>query len=55
MSIIADPKAYGSDRKLSTAELDEELTVRVEALTGGKQTPVMTKPGAIKRFFVAAL
>jgi WD40 repeat protein len=55
LSIIADPSAYGPDRKLSIAELDEELTVRVEALTSNKQTPVMTRPTAIKRFFVAAL
>ncbi len=55
MSILSDPGAYGADGKLSISELDEELTTRVEALTGGKQTPVMTKPGAVKRFFVAAL
>ncbi len=55
LQILADPKAYGDDGKLSISELDEELTTRVERLTGGKQTPVMTKPGAIKRFFLAAL
>ena len=55
LSILADPTAYGTDGKLSISELDEELTTRVEALTDGKQTPVMTKPGAIKRFFLAAL
>ncbi|MGH6907425.1 MAG: caspase family protein [Aestuariivirga sp.] len=55
LDILADPSAYGSDSKLSISELDEELTSRVEALTGGKQTPVMTKPGAVKRFFLAAM
>ncbi len=54
IQIFNDPKAYGNDGKLSISELDEELTTRVEILTGGKQTPVMTKPGAIKRFFLAA-
>jgi hypothetical protein len=44
-----------ADGKLSISELDEELTTRVEVLTDGKQTPVMTKPGAVKRFFLAAL
>ncbi|MBI3674097.1 MAG: caspase family protein, partial [Rhizobiales bacterium] len=55
LSILADPAAYGSDGKLSISELDEELTSRVEKLTDNKQTPVMTKPGAVKRFFLAAL
>lgn len=54
LQILADTTAYGSDGKLSISELDEELTTRVERLTDGKQTPVMTKPGAIKRFFVAS-
>ena len=54
LQILADPGAYGDDGKLSISELDEELTTRVERLTGGKQTPVMTKPGAIKRFFLAS-
>ncbi|HUR43908.1 MAG TPA: caspase family protein [Aestuariivirga sp.] len=55
LAILTDPNAYGSDGKLSISELDEELTTRVETLTNGKQTPVMTKPGAVKRFFLAAL
>jgi WD40 repeat protein len=55
LEILADPSAYGDDGKLSISELDEQLTTRVEALTEGKQTPVMTKPGAVKRFFLAAL
>jgi len=55
LSIFSDAAAYGSDGKLSISEIDEELTTRVEELTGGKQTPVMTKPGAVKRFFLAAL
>ena len=55
LSILSDPQAYGSDGKLSISEIDEELTTRVEVLTDGKQTPVMTKPGAVKRFFLAAL
>ncbi len=55
LAIFADRSAYGADGKLSISELDEQLTTRVEELTDGKQTPVMTKPGAIKRFFLAAL
>jgi len=55
ISIFSDPTAYGSDGKLSISEIDEQLTERVEALTDNKQTPVMTKPGAVKRFFLAAL
>ena len=55
LDILADPTAYGSDGKLSISELDKQLTERVEALTDGKQTRVMTKPGAVKRFFLAAL
>jgi uncharacterized caspase-like protein len=55
ISVFDDPRAYGDDGLLSISELDEELTVRVEALTGGLQTPVMTKSAAIPRFFVAAL
>ncbi|MBC8037063.1 MAG: caspase family protein [Rhizobiales bacterium] len=55
LSILGDPNAYGADGKLSISEIDEELTTRVEILTDGKQTPVMTKPGAVKRFFLAAL
>jgi len=55
LAILSDPVAYGSDGKLSISEIDEELTTRVESLTDGKQTPVMTKPGAVKRFFLAAL
>jgi WD40 repeat protein len=55
ISVFGDPKAYGDDGLLSISELDEQLTTRVEALTGGLQTPVMTKSAAIPRFFVAAL
>ena len=55
ISVFNDPRAYGDDRLLSISELDEQLTSRVEALTGGLQTPVMTKSAAIPRFFVAAL
>ncbi len=55
LSIFTDPKAYNDDKLLSIAELDEALTTMVDQLTEGKQTPVMTKPGAIKRFFVAAM
>lgn len=55
LSIIADRRAYGDDGELSISELDEQLTTRVEELTDGKQTPVMTKPGAIKRFLIAGL
>jgi WD40 repeat protein len=55
LSIMEDKSAYGHDGLLSISELDENLTERVETLTDGKQTPVMTKPGAIKRFFIAAL
>lgn len=55
LAIFDDRSAYGTDGKLSISELDEQLTTRVEELTEGKQTPVMTKPGAIKRFFLAAL
>ena len=50
-----DSAAYGAYGKLSISELDENLTTRVEELTEGKQTPVMTKPGAIKRYFLTAL
>jgi WD40 repeat protein len=55
LAIFDDRSAYGADGKLSISELDEQLTTRVEELTEGKQTPVMTKPGAIKRFFLASL
>jgi hypothetical protein len=55
LAIFDDRSAYGADGKLSISELDEQLTTRVEELTDGKQTPVMTKPGAIKRFFLASL
>lgn len=55
LAVIGDAEAYGKDSMLSISELDENLTVRVEELTGAKQTPVMTKPGAIKRFFLASL
>ena len=55
LSIFEDKAAYGHDGRLSISELDENLTERVEALTDGKQTPAMTKPGAIKRFFLASL
>lgn len=55
LAIFDDRSAYGADGKLSISELDEQLTTRVEELTDGKQTPVMTKPGAIRRFFLASL
>lgn len=55
LSVFEDREAYGKDGLLSISELDENLTVRVEELTDAKQTPVMTKPGAIKRFFLASL
>ena len=50
LSFFSDAKAYGSDGNLSISVLDEELTSRVEARTNSKQTPVMTKPAAMKRF-----
>jgi hypothetical protein len=55
LAVIGDREAYGKDGLLSISELDENLTVRVEELTAAKQTPVMTKPGAIKRFHLASL
>jgi WD40 repeat protein len=55
LAVIGDQEAYGKDGLLSISELDENLTVRVEELTEAKQTPVMTKPGAIKRFHLASL
>lgn len=55
LAVIGDQEAYGKDGLLSISELDENLTVRVEELTDAKQTPVMTKPGAIKRFHLASL
>jgi hypothetical protein len=55
LSILDDPDIYGSDGKLSISELDEALTERVEELTEGRQNAVMTKPGAVKRFFIASV
>jgi hypothetical protein len=55
LSILDDPNIYGSDGKLSISELDEALTERVEELTEGRQNAVMTKPGAVKRFFIASV
>ena len=55
LSILDDPGIYGSDGKLSISELDEALTERVEELTEGRQNAVMTKPGAVKRFFIASV
>jgi uncharacterized caspase-like protein len=55
LSILGDPSAYGRDGMLSISELDEELSVRVSELTEGRQNAVMTKYGAVPRFFLASL
>jgi WD40 repeat protein len=55
LSILDDPNTYGPDGKLSISELDEGLSERVEQLTEGRQNAVMTKPGAVKRFFIASV
>jgi hypothetical protein len=54
LAILGDSKAYGADKQLSIPELEEALTIRVRELTEERQSPVMTKYGAIPRFFIAA-
>jgi WD40 repeat protein len=54
LAVLADPDAYGNDKMLSLPELEEALTTRVAELTENRQLPVMTKYGAIPRFFIAA-
>jgi uncharacterized caspase-like protein len=54
LATLADSKAYGVDGLLSLPELEEALTANVVSLTWSRQIPVMTKYGAIPRFFIAA-
>ena len=54
IATLDDAEAFGKDGKLSIFELAEELSGRVDALTGGLQTPVMTKSAAIPNFHLAA-
>jgi WD40 repeat protein len=54
LAILDDGNAYGADKQLSIPELEEALTIRVRELTEDRQSPVMTKYGAIPRFFIAA-
>jgi hypothetical protein len=54
LAILDDREAFGRDGLLSIFELAEELTLRVEAMTNALQTPVMTKPGAMRMFALAA-
>lgn len=54
LATLADSNAYGVDGLLSLPELEEALTANVVSLTWSRQIPVMTKYGAIPRFFIAA-
>ena len=54
LAALADTDSYGVDGLLSLPELEEALTDRVASLTWSRQIPVMTKYGAIPRFFIAA-
>jgi len=55
LATLADTSAYGVDGLLSLPELEEALTSYVGSLTWRRQIPVMTKYGAIPRFFIAAV
>ena len=55
VSTLDDAEAFGKDSRLSIFELAEELSGRVDALTGGLQTPVMTKSAAIPNFHLASV
>jgi uncharacterized caspase-like protein len=55
IATLDDPAAFGKDSRLSIFELAEELGSRVDQLTGGLQTPVMTKSAAIPNFYLASV
>jgi len=55
LATLEDKEAFGGDGRLSIFELAESLGTRVETMTEGLQTPVMTKSAAIPNFYLASM
>lgn len=55
LATLGDKEAFGGDGRLSIFELAESLGTRVETMTEGLQTPVMTKSAAIPNFYLASM